>query len=102
MMREAVILLFLIGMLSLAAGGLLFGLTGCTYVTVTPPTHDTAEGHTNVMTMPSVSTCILAACDIVSSDRATRTGEVIEANNAASNMQTDQKADAQADVKVTP
>jgi hypothetical protein len=82
--------------------GLLLLVAGCTTVNVTPPMHGSAEGHTNVMTMPSVSTCIIAACDIVSSDRATRTGEGIEANNAASNMQTDQKADAQADVKVVP
>jgi hypothetical protein len=100
--KELIVIVLLYAIWALAILGLLWIVAGCTYVTVTPPSHETAEGHTNVMTMPSVSTCILAACDIVSSDRATRTGEGIEANNAASNMQTDQKADAQADVKVTP
>jgi hypothetical protein len=65
-------------------------LVGCTTVTVNPPANPDA-GHTNVMTMPSVSTCFLAACDIVTSDRASRAGEDLQNKN---DLRTDQKAEA--------
>jgi hypothetical protein len=74
-------------------------LAGCTTVNVNPPPSQ-SEGHINVMTMPSTSTCILAACDVVASPRATRAGEAIDARGSDVSTRATQKASASAEVPI--